>query len=98
MSQYLWSPGGVQIGRAAIAITKKAAERPSKWFLNSSLRWEDRSRACAKTVLFLAIKSGRGFPPFTQISRLNSRLKFEVGTYQLIGPINAHASARARRA
>lgn len=23
MSQYLWSPGGVQIGRAAIAITKE---------------------------------------------------------------------------
>jgi hypothetical protein len=37
-------------------------------------------------VLFLWIKSGRGFPPFMQTSRSKSSLKFEVGPVPIDRP------------
>ena len=56
-----------------------------------------RADAWAFSVSFLSIRSGRGLPPAAQTRRSNISLKLVVGPYQLVGPMKAQASARARR-
>lgn len=93
----LGAPVGAEIVAALVAIAEER-RRAARQMVSRQLRPEGRAlKGLGLLVSFLSMRSGRGLPPLAQTRRSKRSLRFEVGPYHQIGPMKAHASARASR-